>query len=136
MNVTFNGRTFLYQGPLNHLSFLIGRLRSQLFPALQIIAIFTATICTTQAKPSLTSAARSKMTLQAFVGPPRWVSNDSNKATTVPLCLGGNHGSICFDMKCFHGSHVVLVSVLQRTQNSSILCLTCALSITPPPDGG
>ena len=53
----------------------------------------------------------------------------SDKTTTVPLCLGGNHGSICFDMKCFHGSHVVLVSVLQRTQNSSILCLTCALSI-------
>lgn len=60
----------------------------------------------------------------------------SDITTTVPLCLGGNHGSICFDMKCFHGSHVVLVSVLQRTQNSSILCLTCALSITPPPDGG
>ena len=39
-------------------------------------------------------------------------------------------------MKCFHGSHVVLVSILQRNQNSSILCLTCALSITPPADGG
>ena len=60
----------------------------------------------------------------------------SDKTTTVPLCLGGNHGSMCFDMKCFHGSHVVLVSILQPTQNSSILCLTCALSITPPPDGG